>query len=294
MQDKPGFFATIFLIVSLLSGCSSQIHDYDIAVTTFPLYSMTESIVEGTGLTVWLVLPPGLNAHSYSPSPMDMAGLEQSTVLIFTNPYFELWVEKTIASLDSKPLLIDSGSGIGYLIDSDSGMDPHIWLSPANAIIMAENIANMLATAYPERKERIMQNLAAYRGELATLEQEYSVLRQCRRKELFVSHKALEYVAHAYGFVQVPLVNSYAPEAEASIATIENVIILAKRFNATHILFEDFLNPKLAEAVASESGARPILFTPMEAYSKDDTVKSSYIKKMRQNLAVLKEALDCE
>ena len=286
----------ILILVLLTYGCVSEAEESGkpvIAVTSYPMYEFTSNVITDD-FEVWLMLPAGLNAHSYEPTPQDMVRLEKADVLVYTNDYFELWAPKTVASLSNDITVIDASSDV-HILEVSEGKDPHTWLSPRTSKEMVRTIANQLSEKYPEKKADFQYNADDYIRELGELEREYSDgTASCTHREMFVSHAAFGYLARDYNLEQVPIIDNFEPEGEVSLADLTELVDEAKAKNATHIFFEEYISPKLSQAVADEIGGATAVFSPMEAYSETQLQNESYIKVMDRNLDVLMEALGCE
>ncbi len=279
------------ILLFLVFGCTSEIGSGFIATTSYPVYDMTRSIV-GEEIEVWLMLPPGLNAHSYEPTPQDIVKLENADAIIYTNDYFELWIHKTVGVVSNDIYVISASEKIP-LIDTKGVKDPHTWLSPRKARVMAEHIADELIRKYPEKREVFKRNKEEYLAKLEELDSRYTEgTKNCRHREMFVSHAAFGYLAADYGLEQVAIIDNFEPEGEVSLADLDELIKEAKEKGATHIFFEEYISPKLSEAIANEIDGKTAVFSPIEAYSPQD--QKSYIEVMDQNLVTMKEALDCE
>lgn len=293
----------IILAVALMFGCTGVAQDAGekplIAVASFPIYEHVKEIA-GDDFEVWLMQPPGLNAHSYEPTPKELVRLNSADVFVYVGRNFELWAPKAAdASLSVNALEIEAGDRIELLEDlsENNGYDPHVWMSIKNSANMAEHIAEKLGQKYPDKKERINLRTKKYVRELDSLDKEYAMaLENCERNEIFVSHAAFGYMARDYGVKQVPIVKSFDPSGdEVSIAELKELVDNAKAHGATHVFFEEFVSPKMSEALAREVGAKTSALSPMEAYfSWQITDGKLYIWTMRENLEVIREGLGCD
>lgn len=295
------FFSVVFLTLVFLFGCTqtnSQTSKPIIAVTSYPLYDFTKNIVDPNEFEVWLMLPPGLNAHSYEPTPSDLVKLSRTEVFIYTNDHFEFWANKIQKSANNPNLLVIKASNQVVLVkpvDETLGpLDPHTWLSPKSAILHAKEISEKLQMKYPDKASLFREKTSNYLRSLADLDSRYAnTTATCKHREMFVSHAAFGYLAKDYNLTQVPIVKNFDPQGDVSLADLRHVIDAAKEKNATHIFFEDFISPKLSESVAREINGTTAIFSPMEAYSTNQISNDSYVLVMDRNLMVLSEALDC-
>lgn len=79
-------------------------------------------------------------------------------------------------------------------------LDAHLWLLPANAVVIAESMAHDMAKADPDNAKRYQANLAAFKQRLGALDEKLGKrLGETRTKPFFVFHEAYEYFEAAYG-----------------------------------------------------------------------------------------------
>lgn len=173
------------------------------------------------------------------------------------------------------------------------GLDPHVWLSPALAAIEVRNIEQALSQAAPEHKDEFAKNADAYVAELERLDQDYrQALSGTKRKDFITQHAAFGYLAKEYGLTQVPIAG-LSPDQEPSAEQMAEIVAFAKEHNITTVFFESFVSSKVAEAIASEIGAKTAVLHTIESISEEDRANNAdYIGLMRQNLEALQKALN--
>jgi len=288
----------IFILLSLLSllfyGClEEKKQGFTIVASNYPIYEFTKNIAKDDN--VILLLPKGVNGHYYEPSPRDVETIANADVFIYSGA-LETWVNRTLQAIKG-PKIIKAGKKVAE-IDEDLGgkkiKDPHIWLSPKNAILEIEVIKSGLIEANPEKKEEYERNAEEYLKKLKELDNAYEKLKQCKKHEVIVTHKCLAYPAEHYGFEQVPIINNFDPnEGDISIKYMNGIVSRAKKDNITIVLYENYLNPKIAEVLGNEIGARLEKINSMETYN-DQELEDSYIGIMYKNLEAIEHALECK
>ncbi|HSL93545.1 MAG TPA: zinc ABC transporter substrate-binding protein, partial [Bacillota bacterium] len=139
----------VSLIAILLTGCASTVvpaasDKLTVITTLFPQYDFVREVA-GERVEVVLLLPPGIEPHSYEPAPRDIVAIQNADLLIFTTHDMEPWVSRIVSSVKSDSLrMVESGEGVSLLKDEpededddqddhdddhDHGAaDPHIWL----------------------------------------------------------------------------------------------------------------------------------------------------------------------
>ena len=77
-----------------------------IVATLFPQYDFARQIA-GDYADVTLLLPPGMESHSYDLRPADMIEIRESDMFIYTGKYMEVWAQTIIDSLDDSVMVVD-------------------------------------------------------------------------------------------------------------------------------------------------------------------------------------------
>ena len=77
----------------------------NVVTTLFPLYDFTKNIA-GDKVSVTLLLPPGVEAHSFEPKAGDMLRVNGADLFIFTGKSMEPWADGLLRGVDNKGLLV--------------------------------------------------------------------------------------------------------------------------------------------------------------------------------------------
>lgn len=99
----------IMLVLIISFACSkkedntkkSENKKIRIVTTLFPTYDFSKEIGKDK-VEVKLLLPPGIEAHSYEPTPKDIAEINNADIFIYTGDLMEPWVKKLLSSLNNK------------------------------------------------------------------------------------------------------------------------------------------------------------------------------------------------
>jgi zinc transport system substrate-binding protein len=288
-----------------------------VVVTLFPLYDFARNIA-GDRAKVTLLLPPGVEVHSFEPKAGDMLRINEADIFLYTGKYMEPWAEGVLRGVDNKSLLVvDTSKGITLMkgadnhsddhegkgnhnhdtVHGDSGkIDPHIWLDLANAQTMVNTIAEALVTRDPAGKETYLRNADAYRSRLAELDLRFKQsLANCKRRAfIHGGHFAFGYLARRY---DLHYVSAYfgSPDSEPTPARI---IALKKKIqegNSRYVYYEELITPRVAEVLARETGATLLRLHGAHNITKDEFDKSvSFISIMEENLKSLRTGLECQ
>lgn len=275
--------------------------------TLFPLYDFAKN-VGGDRVEVTLLLPPGMEPHSFEPRPSDIVKLNRAGLFIYTSSSMEPWANDILKGLQNTDLLIvESGRGIPVTMpppgranprrqDDFYGIeDPHVWLDFSDAVKMVENIRDGFITKDPGGKETYEKNSSAYIEELKKLDDRYrGSLRDCR-KNIIVSggHFAFSRMARRYGFRYVS-VYGVSPNAEPTAAQLARIMKLVRENDVRHLFHEDLINPRVSETLSREAGVTLLRLHAAGNVTKMDFDRGeTFLSLMDQNLENLKKGLQC-
>lgn len=294
----------------ILTGCAGKKEaagdKLNVMTSFYPVYDFTLK-VGGDKVNVKNMVPAGTEPHEWEPGTRDIASLEESNVFIYSGAGMEHWTEDVLKSLSNKNLIVvEASSGItlkegheeedGHKEEDDHDhgeFDPHVWLDPKNAKKEMENIKDGLVNADPENKDYYEANYKIYAEKFDQLDQSFQeTLAPLPNKSIVVSHEAYGYLCSAYGLTQVGI-EGLTPDSEPDPARMAEVIDYVRDNKVKTIFFEELVSPKVAEAIAKETGAKTAVLSPVEGLSdKELNAGEDYFSVMEKNLAALKEALE--
>jgi zinc transport system substrate-binding protein len=141
------------------------------------------------------------------------------------------------------------------------GPDPHYWMSPEEAMVMAHDIADFLIALNPGSYEKYGANLVAVLKRIAEVD---SLVRQAvataPNKTVMIYHPALAYMGRDYGFEQI----SFEDEGKSpSPARMKQLIDLARNKKIKTIFIQAEYDLRNARSLSGETGAELIVINPM-------------------------------
>lgn len=307
---------TLLLIGGLfLSACSKPesaaptATKLQVVTSLFPLYDFVRQI-GGDQVEVTLLLPPGVEAHSFDPKPEDILRVNRAGLFIYTHKAMEVWAATIAKSADPARVTIVDAS-VGAQLRPSSGdadehdahahvhnagaIDPHLWLDFANAQVMVRNIAEAMASKDPAHRELYLRNAAAYVTRLNTLDADYRrSLADCKQRALLQGgHFALGYLTARYG-LEYHAAAAVNPEAEPTAATMAALVKQMRRQDLCYLFSEELVSPKLAETIAKEAGGSVLLLSAAHNVSKVDFERGiTFVEIMERNLKNLQIGLEC-
>ena len=168
------------------------------------------------------------------------------------------------------------------------GVDPHIWLSPQNAVIQVQTIANALGELDPANAATYETNAAAYIEELQELDAEIaSRVATLDRRDFVAFHPAFSYFAERYGLNQAAVIEEF-PGQEPGPQYLAEVIETIEELGITALFAEPQFSPRVLQSIASDTGLTVRVLNPIESGNIE---QDSYVSLMEENLTELTEAL---
>ena len=285
----------LFILVAvLLLGCAADQPQAQIAATTLPVYEFTSRLCEGTELTVTRLVTEAVSClHDYSLNTRQARAAEAAELIVISGAGLEDFMEDL---LDDKTV-IDSSAGITLLdgahghdheghshAEDHHGEDPHIWLSPANAKLMAQNICAGLCAQYPQYTDIFEKNLASLHLELDEL-QSYgeTQLSELKCRELITFHDGFAYLADSFSLTILEAVEEESG-SEVSAAELIHLIEEVRYHELPAVFTETLGSASAARIIADETGVKSC---PLDMAMYSD----SYFEAMRRNFDTLKGAL---
>ena len=285
---------SILLPLLIMIANHSYAEKIKVIASIVPLADFAKQ-VGGERIDVQLLLPPGASPHTYEPTPKALREVNDAKVFIKIGAGLENWAEKIITASGNKGLIIvDSSKGIQLIRDVHSHhsshnlyADPHIWLNPVIASDIVTKIEKALIDADPENAKIYEKNALLYREKLSQLDKEISdKIKTFSIKEYVTFHPAWNYFSKRYG-LRVAGVIEELPGKEPSPKHVARIVREVKRIGNKVIFAEPQFNPKIAEAIARESGARVLFLDPIGGQEGRET----YIKMMRYNISVMESVM---
>ena len=287
---------TAALATALLCGCAPKADYAPIAATTLPVWDFTSRLCQDTPLAVTRLVTEQVSClHDYSLNVRQVKAAEAAQVVVISGAGLEDFLDDLLLDVPT----IDASQGISLLHSDEAHEeeahhheevghhheeDPHIWLSPENAMVMAKNICDGLSRQYPDYEDTFRANLEDLLTQLEALqsygEEQLSGL-QCQ--ELIPFHDGFSYFAQAF---HLTILESVEEESgsEASAKDLIHLTELVRDHNLPAIFTEVSGSDSAAQVIARETGCK--------VYALDMAMSGdSYFEAMYHNIDTIREAL---
>jgi len=250
--------------------------------------------IAGEHLHVAALVRPGMDPHTYEPTPKQIVRLRQARMMLTVGLPFEGILADKLRADKADLTVVDLTAGLDLLgaaehahgrehehgDHDDAEIDPHVWMSPVMAAQMAERIRDAFAAADPDHAEAYRRNTDRLLGDLRQLDDELrEALAPVRGRTLLVFHPAFGYFARQYGLVQEAVeVGGKSPGPRH----IKQLIDLARARQVRVIFVQPQFSRQAAESIASQIGGAVVPVDPLAA---------DYLRNMRRLAETVTEAL---
>jgi len=291
----------IFTVANSTQKLKKDSKRLTVVTTLFPLYDFVK-IIGQDKVEVSLLLPPGVEAHSFEPKPSDIVRINKSDLFIYTGKFMEPWAEDIIKGVTNKKVVsVNSSTGIDLMKltegmpDEAHGFDPHIWLDFENNKIMLDNIVKAFTEKDPANTDFYQRNVTGYKNKLDELDNQYkSALTNCESKEIvYGGHYAFGYLVKRYNLKYLAA-QGLAPDSEPTANNLMKLVEQVKKNNIKYVFYEEMTSPKIAETIAHETNAKMLLLNAAHNVTREDIdTNVSFFSIMKENLVNLKTGLQC-
>ncbi len=143
--------------------------DRPVVLATFTVLADLAANVAGEHARVESLTKIGVEIHGYEPTPGDVARAAGADLVLDNGLGLEAWFERFVDQAGAPHVVVSAGIE-PVEIDGEPGrVDPHAWMSPANAQGYVAAIAAALAGLDPENAAAYEANAVAYAAEIAAV-----------------------------------------------------------------------------------------------------------------------------
>ncbi len=271
-------FLTLFLLAFSSASWADPLR---VAVSIPPQKYFVEAI-GGAHVAVTVLVPPTAEPENYEPSPKQVLALANSALFLGIGvPIERAWIPRFKAA-NPQLVVVDTTRGIDkmpmvrHLHGGDHehehpssavakvALDPHVWLSPVLARIVAMNTRDALIAADPAHAADFRQGYARLARTIDQVDEKIlSTLTEhpLKQTEFIVFHPAFGYFAAAYGLTQVPI---ELEGKEPGPKQLAELIEFAKKKHITVIFIEPQFAQKAAHTIAQSIGGAVATIDPLQ------------------------------
>ena len=260
------------LIILCLSACKPSAQSEQkptITVTLEPLRYFTEAIA-GDQYEIVSMVPKGSSPETYDPTPQQLVALNKSQAYFRIGHigFEQTWMDR-LASNSPQLKFFDTSEGIDLIRTAGhqhgdhyhaGGVEPHVWNSANNAIILAENIYQALCKLDSPNQTYYKERLDSLKRTIQETDKTIRELLQKADRTFLIYHPALSYFARDYGLKQVSIEEE---GKEPSPAQLKTLIETCRKENIHVIFVQQEFDVRNAQLIADELGVTIIPINPL-------------------------------
>lgn len=290
-----------------------------IVTTIFPYYDFIRQIA-GNKAEITLIVPAGMDSHSFEPTPADVKKIQEADVIIRNGGSMEHWMDEILVAADvdqghvytmmdyvelfaeelvegmepeSEEHKGHSHSGEGQ--NHEEEYDEHIWTSPKNALAITEKIQDILSAEDPEGEAVYRENGNVYKEQLKNLDKKYQDLMETRKRNMIIvgDKFPFRYLAEDYGLEYRAAFSGCSEDSEPSAKTIAYLINKVKEEKIPAVYYLELSTRRVAEIISEETEAEPLLLHSCHNVTRREFDSGiTYMQLMENNLENLRKGLD--
>lgn len=268
----------IVVLIALLTACGeNKDKERTISVSILPQRYFVERIA-GDYVKVNVMIPPGANPAVSDLSTEQLKALHNSSVYFAVGylpfelsnlyPFLEtqknMLLVKQSVGMDLEQGACNHDHGDGHQHDHgshDGNFDPHVWMSPRYAEMMARTILDVLAAKFPDQRETFEKNYRQFRVEIDSIDQAARrIIPKKENKTFLIYHPALTYFAKDYGMEQISIEDE---GKEPNPSHLKAVIDTCRAKGIKIVFIQNQFDVANAKAIAKEIDGEVIAIDPL-------------------------------
>lgn len=274
-----------------------------------PVHALVAGVMQGVA-EPRLLVPAGRSPHGYQLRPSEAEALRDADLVIWVGEALETFLVAPVEALAGSGRVLELMDAPGMtLLDSREGgawdghgdhddhghghdrIDPHVWLSPANARAIVGAAATALAEADPPNAAAYAANAARLDTRIHALETELAVLlAPVRAQPFIVLHDAFRYFDRAFGLAGVGSI-TVSPDRPPSAKRLRELQRRIAAGDAVCVFAEPQASDRLVASLVEGTGAGTGQLDAEGSAGGLPPGAEGYFALMRRNARVLVDCL---
>ena len=293
----------IFVLIAMIAVCAVATRSFwqqepddgrlRVVVSIDPQACFVERI-GGDRVSVEVLVPPGREPETYTPTPDKIRQLARSRVFFRVGFPAETSLLPKLESVAPKLQIVDTRVNLDLLHDDHhdlahahapgcecgiDGIDPHVWVSPALVKRQAVTIRDTLIALDPDGKAEYETNCEQFLADLTDLQAEIrEKLARLQGKTIYVYHPTYGYFCEEFGLVQKAIEVDGKPPTPKTLA---DWIGTARDDEVRIIFVQPEFNRSAAGKAAELIGAKLVTHS---------TLRRDYFQSLRDLAAFIDDA----
>ena len=299
MKNK---YALLLINGLILTSCGQGYQSVDVTTSIFPHFDLVRAVAQGSDLTYSMIVPPGVEVHTYRPTPRETAQIQDSKLFFYSSDLIETWV----SGMSVKgPKIVNVSHSLfeddeHQHDDEEVAHGVHYWTNPLNFIAELEFIRNELSLIDTANLALFENNANDYRDQILSVSDGFTaeLVAVDHPQVFFVGHNAMENFGEYFGIDIIPLVEDIKPDADVTPSQLANLVDEIVSAQAKYLFVEELASPTFALTVKAELKTKHNLeveILELHGYHNltlsDFDTDVTYLDLLNRNITNLKRAL---
>lgn len=257
--------------------------EVDVLASIKPLALIAEAVVQDKA-QVDTLLPVQASPHDYALRASDMQRIHDADLVLWIGPELESFLQRPLANLAPEQRMMvyqlpglfwpekedgeeEQNEGHGesahrHIHDHTHTHDPHLWLDPRNAVVIARALAARLGEIDTQSAARYRANAEAFAAQQESLDRRLQeLLKPLAHKSFAVYHEGYSHFAGRYGLRQVAYV-TLSPERRPGARHLYQLRQQLAN-NASCLFIESYYDTRIGADLARELDLRLATLDPI-------------------------------
>ncbi|MBI2617506.1 zinc ABC transporter substrate-binding protein [Candidatus Gottesmanbacteria bacterium] len=265
----------VFLILSpllfyrLFQSDSKKASSLFVVTTVSPLTNIVYN-VGGKNITLYGIVPEGVDSHTFEPAPSDAKILSKADIVFLNGLHLETPIEKIAKTNAPKTALVvrlgdQTISEDEWIYDfsfpkEQGDPNPHLWMDPNNVKKYVQIIRDVFVSHDPKHKEEYEENTRKFMAKIDELDRAITRAIQTippENRKLLTYHDSFAYFAKRYGMTVIGAIqpSDFTEPNPKEVATLINQL---RKENVPAIFGSEVFPSKVLNQIAKEGGAKVI------------------------------------
>lgn len=231
--------------------------------------------VAGANAQIETLLPVTASPHDYPLKMSDHRRLRDADLVLWVGPELESFLARSLANIPASKVMATynlpdlhwpentvESDGHQHANHQHAGGDPHLWLDPRNAQVIARALTAKLIAIDPQSAKVYQANTERFVARLHQLDQQLNQqLVPIKSKGFAVYHEGYSHFVSRYGLHQVGYV-TYAPERRPGAKHLKELHEVLKQ-EGKCLFVEPYYQVESIESMAKSMGLRIGVLDPI-------------------------------
>ena len=292
-------FGCVFLLASCKKS-EEKAGGLKIVTTDFVQYDFVKHITKDVlDVEVEILVPPGVDVHSFEPTPKDMLKIKKADLFIYGGGEEEKWVEKILKSTQKEKgflvSFVDMVKQKTNIKKEDLKKDSHVWTSLNNVVLILKQLAERICEIDEKNRQKYLNNVEGYLKEFEKINLNFLEFLKNKKRDLVVFADGFSFFHFLKDF-NLKYVSAFSncscEDVEVNSTDVLKIIKTIKSEKIPIVLKLEKSKSKIAKTIKDQTGVEVKTLYSFHSYSKEDLEKEDvFLNRFKQNIKTLKEAL---